>query len=215
MARSADADRRGRPVRSAAMARRPRMALPDVGSYHLTCSGVARQEIYRDDKDRSVCSPSSCGSRLAAGGGALLAYCLMPQPLPSRRDGELERLSRGMHPLPSATRRVQQTSRRERPPLRRPLPLSRDRDRRALRRTRAPMSSTNAERAGLCDSDLAVAWRRVPQRPTLALRLTREPARAPVPTSRSATRRRRGRSGAGSPSACSACIILWICVVPS
>jgi putative transposase len=85
-------------VLSTLMARRPRMTLPEVGSYHVTCRGVARQEIYRDDEDLRLFTQLL---RLATRRWRwhMLAYCLMPNHFHLVMTCDLERLSRGMHLL--------------------------------------------------------------------------------------------------------------------
>ena len=94
---SADAEGRRRTY-AHEMPRRARMLLPDIGSYHVTCRGVARQEIYRDDDDRTLfCALLRLATRRWR--WHVLAYCLMPNHFHIVVTCDLERLSRGMHLL--------------------------------------------------------------------------------------------------------------------
>jgi REP element-mobilizing transposase RayT len=78
------------------MPRLARSALPPVAAYHVTSRGVARQEIYRDDEDRSLfLSLLRLATRRSR--WQLLAYCLMPNHFHLVLTSGLDRLSRGMH----------------------------------------------------------------------------------------------------------------------
>ena len=80
------------------MARLPRSSLPDAGAYHVTCRGVARQDIYADDDDRNL---FVLLLRLVRRRWRwhVLAYCLMDNHYHLIVTTELDRLSRGMHLL--------------------------------------------------------------------------------------------------------------------
>jgi putative transposase len=101
--------KRVRAARFDAMPRTRRHDLPPLGIFHLTMRGVDGSDIYRDDDDRYRFLRLL---RLATNISEwrLLAYCLMRNHFHLVVDGELERISKGMHAL--AFRHAQTFNRR-------------------------------------------------------------------------------------------------------
>ena len=91
------------------MPRRARHDLPPEGVFHLTMRGVGGCDIYLDDDDRHrFLRLLRLATRISD--WRLLAYCLMRNHFHLVVDGELERISRGMHAL--AFRHAQAFNRR-------------------------------------------------------------------------------------------------------
>ena len=78
------------------MPRRPRSDLPPFAAYHVTSRGVAQQEIFGDDGDRTY-FVSLLRRATRRWRWQLLAYCLMGNHFHLVVTTELDRLSRGMH----------------------------------------------------------------------------------------------------------------------